>query len=452
MKRTSGRWSSQYERMTAQPVPSLVLELGGPAVVSFLISTVYNMADTFFVAQIGTEAVAAVGISYSIMEMISSFGYLFGTGAGTLIGMRLGAKEKEEAARIGTTSFVTWLVLGALIGGAGIAFLEPLMRFLGSSNAVLPYAKQYAFWILAAFPIMGGDIVLSSFLRSEGKMKESTLGIGTGGILNIVLDPLLIIVLNMGIAGAAVATALSQLISFGILMFFFLSGRTDTRLAPRWFTFKPGVYRDTVVTGLPSLCRHGILTLATIAMNTCAGTYGGDVLIAALTIVNKVISFIQGIIKGVFQGAQSIYSYNKGAERYDRVRQAYRFSLCFNLVLIAVISAVVTFTAGGIIGLFRTGEPQIQRIGTYALIVQSWSLLLMPFNFASSTLLQCVGEPGKSAVLAMLPQGVLYIVFLFVLPRFMGADGVIWAMAAGQGLGMLITLPVMVNFFRRIPK
>ena len=451
MKQMKRSWTSQHERMTEQPVPSLVLELGGPAVVSFLISTVYNMADTFFVAQIGTSAVAAVGISFAIMEMISSFGYLFGTGAGTLIGMRLGAKENEEAARVGSTAFAAWLLLGTLIGVTGILFLQPLMRFLGSSDAVLPYAKQYAFWILAAFPIMGGAIVLSSFLRSEGKMKESTLGIGTGGILNIALDPFFIIVLKLGVGGAAIATALSQLISFGILLFFFLSGRTDTKLSPRRITPKPRMLRDIVVTGLPSLSRHGILTLATIALNTCAGMYGGDVMIAALTIVNKVTSFIQGVIKGVFQGAQSIYSYNKGAGRYDRVRQAFRFSLTFNLILIMVIAAGVSFTAGGIIGLFRTGEPEIQRIGTYALIVHSWSLLLMPYNFASSTLLQCVGEPGKATILAALPQGGLYIIFLFVLPRLVGANGVIWAMAAGQAAGMLITLPIMRDFFRRIP-
>ena len=443
------QYASQFDRMTLQPVPSLVRQLAGPAVVSMMISTIYNLVDTWFVAQLGTEAVAAVGITFAVTEIIASIGYLFGMGSGTCVGMLLGARKNEEASRTGATAFYSSVFLGLMFTLLGLVFLNPLMRFLGSSEAVLPYAAGYGRWILIAFPIMASSLVLSTILRCEGKTRLSMLGIGIGGVMNMVLDPVFIFWLNLGIAGAAMATAVSQTAGLILLLYFFLSGKSEVSLHPKNITLTGKIFRSILVTGTPSLCRHGIRTFATIVLNVSAGMFGGDVLIAALSIVTKVSSFIQSVVKGIYQGAQAVFSYNKGAGLHGRVREAYRFTLAVTTLLILVVAVAMLPLADTVMRLFNAKEETIRTVGAYALIVQTWSLLLMPFNFSGNSLLQSVGESWESSFLAVLPEGLFYMPTLFLLPRLLGQNGIIWACVVAQGLTAGVTLPFILSYFRK---
>lgn len=441
---------TQYERMTQTPIPRLTLSLAVPSVIGMLVSTLYNMIDTWFVAQLGALAVGACGIAFSIMEFISSLGYLFGMGGGTYIGMLLGARKTREAEIIGSTAFFSALVLGTASTMLGLLFLRPLMVLLGSSPTLLPYATAYSRWILVGIPIMTASLVLSTILRCEGKNALSMVGIGSGAVLNIVLDPLFIFVLRLGIAGAALATLVSQLVGLVILGWFFLSGQTETKIRLRSVSLRASVFSKILITGLPSLCRHGVVTLSNICLNIAAGLYGGDMLIAALSIVTKVAALIQSVLKGIFQGAQSIFSYNKGAQRYDRVRAAYRFTLTLNTLLIAATSLAMLVLARPIVGLFRLDDAVAQALCARAMILHTFSLILMPWNFSGNTMLQSVGEPMKSTLLALLPQGVFYVPALFLLPRFMGADGVLAAPIVGQLLAAFVTFPFIRWYFHQI--
>ena len=442
--------TAQYERMTGEPVGRLTLSLAVPAVIGMMITTIYNMVDTWFVAKLGTQAVAACGVTLSIQELTMSVGYWFGMGGGTAIGLLLGARRTEEAGRIGSTAFFTTLLLGTLCALLGNACIGPLMRFLGASATILPYAVAYGRFILLCFPVMAGSLVLSTILRCEGKMKLSMLGIASGGVLNMLLDPLFIFGLRLGVTGAALATFLSQLAGLALLLFFFLSGRSETKLSPRLFTPRAGVYRRILVTGLPSLTRHGVTTVANIAMNTAAGLYGGDVLIASLSIVGKIMALLMAVIKGIFQGSTTIFSYNKGAGRTDRVRAAYRFALSFTTGITLVYAAVLTFTAEGVLSLFGAADPLIVLLGARALLIQVYALVLMPFNFSGNSLLQSVGEAWKSTFLAALPQGVFYIPAVFLLPLWLGQDGVLLAPALGQVLTAVVSVPVIRGYWRRM--
>jgi len=441
---------TQFERMTTTPIARLTMRLAIPSVVSMMVSTLYNMVDTWFVAQLGTLAVGACGVAFSIMEFISSMGYLFGMGGGTMIGMLLGSKKPKEAGVIGSTAFFCALALGVLVTALGLAFIEPLMLLLGSSRTILPYAVAYSRWILAGLPVMCTSLILSTILRCEGKNQLSMIGIGCGAVLNMILDPLFIFALNLGIAGAALATLVSQTVGLIVLLLFFLTGQTETKLSLGSVSLAPSVLRGILVTGLPSLCRHGVTTLANIALNIAAGRYGGDMLIAALSIVTKVTALIQSVLKGIFQGAQSIFSYNKGAKRYDRVRAAYFFTLIFNTVLITVTAFAMLRLAAPIIRLYNVTDPTVFSLGVRALIAQTFALILMPWNFSGNTMLQSVGEPMKSTLLASLPQGVYYIPALFLLPLFLGADGVILAPLAGQALSAITTVPFIRWYFRKM--
>ena len=441
---------SNYDVMTKTPIPKLTLRLGFPAMVSMLVTTLYNMADTWFVSRLGVQAVGAVGVSFALMEFISSVGYLFGMGSGTRIGMFFGEGKAKEAGEYGSTAFFSVLALCSAAAALGLAFIRPLMRLLGSSETILPHAVAYARYILIGFPVMASSLVLSSILRCEGKMKYSMAGIGSGAVLNLVLDPLLIFACDMGVGGAALATLISQSVGLAVLLGFYCTGRTETKLALRAVQLKASVYVDILRSGLASLCRHMVTTLATVAVNTAAGLYGGDVLIACLSIIAKLTAVLMAVIKGFFQGSMSIYSYNMGARRYGRVREAYRFGVRFNTALMTVFALVCIVFAEPIMRMFSAGDASVVATGALALRLNLLALLFMPFAFSANTMLQCVGRPYLATLLALMPQGLFYIPALFILPRFFEQTGILLAPIAGWGMAAAVCAPVVVGFFREL--
>ena len=437
-----------YEHMTTAPVKQLTLSLAVPSIISMMITTVYNMVDAWFVSKLGTQAVAAVGISFAIMEVINALGYLFGTGAGTRIGLLLGAKDRAGASQVGTTACLYALLLSAVPAAAGLAFLRPLMRFLGSSQAVLPYAEAYGRYMLLGMPVMCLSIVLSTYLRSEGKNSLSMIGLGCGAVLNMLLDPLFIFTAGLGVSGAALATFVSQAVSLLVLLSFFLAGRTETRISPAFVSRDPRLLASILRAGLPSLCRHGAGTVATASLNISAGIWGGDALIAALSIVSKVSALILALIKGLFQGAQSIYSYNKGAGRDDRIREAYFFVLFLTMVAACVIAAVLSLFAPQVMNLFSGMDETAVALGISALRWHVVGLIFMPFGFSMSMLLQATGSSGSSTLLALLPQALFYVPLVFLLPRPFGVAGIMMTPMLAYALTGAAAFPFWKRYFQ----
>ena len=440
---------NQHTRMTETPIRKLTLSLALPSVVSLMITTLYNMADTWFVSRLGTQAVAAVGVSFAIMEAINSVGYLFGTGGGTRIGMLLGAQKTKEASRVGSTACFFALSVSILFSVFGLLFLSPLMRLLGSSDTILPYARRYGCFMLLGFPIMALSVVLATFLRSEGKNRYSMIGIGTGGVLNLFLDPLFIFVFQMGIIGAALATFVSQCVSLVLLCSFFFFGKSEIKLTPAAVSLSPRLLKTITVAGTPSLCRHGIGSLYSIAQNTAAGLFGGDALIAALSVVSKVSAVVLALLKGLSQGAQSVYSYCHGAGRDDRVRASWRFSLLLNQALILIISVLGYFFAPALLSLFSGIDPEAVGLGITGLRLNLVGLVFMPFGFSVNILFQAVGLPWRSTFLALLPQGIFYIPAVFLLPQVFGPSGIFLAPLAAYLLTDLVTMPFILLYFRQ---
>ena len=438
----------QHRRMTGSPVRRLTLSLALPSVVSLMITTFYGMADAWFVSRLGAQAVGAVGVSYAITEAVNAVGFLFGTGGGTRIGLLLGARRTEEAARVGSTACLFTALIGLAAALAGIAGAAPLMRLLGSSETILPYAVRYGRFMLLGFPVMALSIVLASILRCEGKNRLSMLGIGTGGLLNLALDPLFIFALGLGVTGAALATFLSQCASLLLLAFFFVSGRTETRLSLRRASASPAMLARIAASGAPSLCRHGVGMLYTVAQNTAAGLFGGDALIAAVSVVAKISAVVLALLKGVSQGGQSVYSYNHGAGRDDRVREAWRFCALLDTLLIAAIAAASRFAAPAVLSLFSGIGADVLPTASRGLCLVLLGLVFMPFGFSFNVLLQAVGKPRQSAFLASLPQGLFYVPAVFLLPRALGADGVFLAPLAAYFLTDLVTLPFALPWLR----
>jgi putative MATE family efflux protein len=443
--------ASQFEKMTTKPVSGLVLSLAGPTVVSMLVSSLYNMADTYFVSQLGTSASGAVGIVFSLMAIIQAVGFCIGMGSGSWISRLLGARKQAEASEVAASAFLMAIIFGLLLAVSGLAFLDPFMQLLGATATILPYARDYASWILLAAPVMAASFVLNNILRAEGKARFSMIGIAAGGVLNCFLDPLFIFVFKMGIAGAAIATALSQCVSFLILLSAFIRGKTLTSVGFRGISRKAATYLLIVQNGLPSLCRQGLASVSTIALNLNAAAYG-DAAVAAMAIVAKVFMFLFSVILGVGQGYQPVLGYNYGARKFDRVRSAFSFTFKFCLAAIIACSAAVFLAAPDIMRVFIRSDPEVVRIGAFALRAQCLALPLIPMGMMSNMTFQSIGKSWTATLLSAARQGYWFLPLIIVLPRFLGLTGVQISQALADLLTFATCLPFILVFFAKLGK
>ena len=424
--------------MTETPVRRLIISLSVPTVISNLVSTLYNAADTFFVGQISTSASAAVGVALSLQAVIQAIGFFFGQGSGNNMSRQLGSHHEDTAEVLASTGFFSSLILSVLVTVLGLIFLRPLSIFLGSSETILPYAMDYIFWILIASPFMASSFVLNNQLRFEGNSFYSMIGLTTGGILNLVLDPLFIFVFHMGISGAALATAISQFVSFVIL--FVLTQKIGT-VKIRFSSFKPSLKSLGMITngGLPSLCRQSVASVAMIALNNAALPFG-DAAIAAMAIVNKIGNFTNSVLLGVGQGYQPVCGYNYGAGLYKRVKDGFWFCVKLMSIVLLVLAVVEYIWASPIVGFFRKGDPEVIEIGDIALRLRCFTLVFSAWITISNMLLQTTGKMWRASILGFARQGIILIPVVWILPPLIG----IWRIQIAQPLADLITFLMSV--------
>ncbi|MCF0145205.1 MAG: MATE family efflux transporter [Eubacterium sp.] len=447
MKHTS---MSQFDIMTTTPVNRLVLRLAVPTTLSMLITNIYNLADTAFVGMLGTSQSAAVGVVFGFMSVLQAIGFMFGQGSGSILSRLLGAKKEKEASKTASTAFFLSLGIGILIGVFGTIFHEPLINLLGSTDTIAPYARIYLYYILLGTPFIVTSFVLNNILRYEGKAALAMIGIITGGVLNIGLDPLFMFVFKMGIAGAGLATCLSQIISFLLLLSVFLLKKTQTRLSVRNIDFSLRQIGNICSTGLPSMLRQGLTSVATIILNEQAAVFG-DAAVAAFSIVSRIIFFVISLGLGIGQGFQPVSAFNYGAGRYSRVRGAYRFTAILSQCVISLAMFFVILFAGNLIGLFRN-DPDVIQIGTRSLYLQCFAGLALPVCIVSEMLLQSTGQRLAASVVSALRSGVFFIPAVLILPRIRGLAGLQEAQPAAFLLSFLPSILMAVRFFKKLPK
>lgn len=440
----------QYNKMVNTPVSRLITGLAVPTVISMLVTSIYNMADTFFVSHINTQASAAVGIVFPIMSIIQAVGFTLGMGAGSLVSIRLGQKRNEEASIIASTALFTALGVGALITIFGNLFARQFLSLVGASESVLPYAQQYGRFIFWGAPLMCASFVLNNVLRSEGKAFFSMIALTSGGLINIALDPLFIYGFKMGISGAALATIISQTISFTILLSWFLRGKAVCHMSIKLYRFTVDVLGKTVATGVPSLARQGLASVATILLNTTAGAYG-DSAVAAMSITTKIVMFVASIMIGIGQGFSPVSGYNYGAKRYDRVKKAYGFLVGSGFGIMACFSIVIFIFAPQIMRGFISDESAI-AVGVVAL---RWQIAFIPFHpliVGTNMLMQSTRHIKAATFLSMNRQGVYFIPAILILPRLFGLRGVETSQAAADILSAFTAIPYLIHMFRKLDR
>lgn len=439
----------QFRKMTETPVKQLVLSLGIPTTISMLITNLYNMADTYFVSKIGTSASGATGIVFALMAIIQAFGFMLGHGAGSNISRHLGAGKVEDARKYASTSFFLSILCGLVIMTAGLLQLTPLMRLLGSTDTILPYAATYAVYILAAAPALAASCVMNNILRYEGRAMYAMIGLTSGGILNIFGDMFLMFVLHMGIAGAGLSTAVSQYISAIILFLPFARKQTQSRIAWKYRTRSVRDVLDICAVGFPSMVRQGLGSISVMVLNLQAAPFG-DAAIAAMSIVSRVINFLFCVGLGIGQGFQPVAAFNYGAGRFRRVRQAFDYTLGLGMILMASFAALGLIGAPQIVRFFRD-DAEVVRIGTVALRLQCISLVCLPVSVCSNMLFQSTGNSGRATFLASTRSGLFFIPSVMILAGTLGLIGIQLAQPVADVLSAVVSVPFAAGFFRRLP-
>ena len=438
----------QYKEMTETSVEKLILRLSVPTIISMLVTNIYNMADTFFVGKLGTSASAAIGIVFSLMTINQALGFMCGHGCGSNISRKLGNKQGDAAIKFASTGFFMSLFLGVLIMIIGIIFMEPLLRIMGSTDTIMPYAKSYGICILLSAPFMTGSCVLNNVLRYEGKAALAMVGLTLGGVLNIIGDPIFIFVLNMGTLGAGISTAVSQVISFFVLLSMFGGDRTVSRLRFSAISWDIKDILNILYTGLPSLIRQGMMSVSTMVLNYMSMPYG-DAAIAAMSIVSRVCNFIFAIALGISQGFQPVSAFNFGAKKFKRVKRAFIFCCGLSMIILGILSVLSLIFSGHIIGLFRD-DADVIGVGTFALRAQCIVLFVSPITLAASMMFQGAGENLASSIASFLRSGITFIPMVAILPRFFGIYGIQLAQPVADVISFVIVMPLIVRFFKKI--
>ncbi|MCR5654187.1 MAG: MATE family efflux transporter [Lachnospiraceae bacterium] len=440
----------QYEKLILRPVDRLIATLAVPTVISMLTTMIYNLVDAYFVGKLGTSASAAIGILISVHAVFQAIGFMFGQGSGSGIAVLLGQGKHEVAGRIGSTGFAWCLGFASIVSVLELLFLSPLLEFLGSTQTILPYAKSYGIYIVLAGPVMAGSCVLNNIIRYEGKAVYAMVGLVTGGVLNMILDPIFMFKLDMGIAGAGLATALSQCASFGLLLFMFKSGKTITKLQFRYISLRFDELFWIIRRGLPSLSRQMLNSISSAALNICAKPYG-DPAIAAMAIVGRIAMFIGSVMIGIGQGFQPVSGYNYGAKKYRRLRKGFFFTWRMGEALLSCLAVLAFFFPEPVVRLFRD-DIEVVKIGVPALRFQCLALILQPFSICSNMLFQAIGKTKEALFLSMLRSGLCYIPVILILPQFIGITGIESAQAIADVLTVAITVPFTIRFFKSIPQ
>ena len=432
-----------YEQLTTAPIPGLITRLAIPTIISMLVTSLYNMADTYFVGKIDTQSTAAVGIVFSLMSVIQAVGFFFGHGSGNFISRQLGARDVAAAEKMASTGFFLAFFTGCVLALLGLVFLTPLSVMLGSTPTILPYTERYLGIILLGTPFMASSLVLNNQMRFQGNAAYAMVGIVSGAVLNVLLDPLFIFTFGMGVAGAALATVISQVCSFILLLYM---TRRGGNLVIRYRQFTPSwkFIKEIIGGGTPSLTRQGLASVSTILLNVTAGGYG-DAAIAGMSIVSRIGMFINAFLIGFGQGFQPMCGFCYGAGLYGRVRQGFWFCVRIGVMFFIVCAAVGYGYAEEIVELFRRGDSAVVATGASAL---RWQLIAYPlgaFTIISNMMLQTIRKSVRATLLSSARQGLFFMPLIFILPHFFGLKGVEMCQAVSDLLTFVLAIPLTLG-------
>ncbi len=435
--------------MLNEPISRVIPKMAIPTIVAFLITSIYSLADTYFVSSLGTNATAAVSVNASLDQMIMMCGSMLAQGANSYIARLLGEGDEKKASRVLSTSFFGAFFLGALLLVFGNLFMVPMVRLLGATPTCEQYSIDYARYVLLAAPFMAANFVMNQCLRSEGSATLSMVGMAFGGVLNIVLDPIFIFGFDMGVAGASLATAISKFVSFAILIFPYITKRSLLDLSIRNFRPNMDIISNVVSVGSSSLFRNGLNVLSAIILNNIAGGISDSVL-AAVGVTNKIMMFPFCIILGFGNGFQPVAGFNWGAKRYDRVEESYKFSSRVSLIGSAVMALAIAVFSDQLIVIFAGTDAEMRKIGAFCILTQCIALPVHAWVAIVNMLCVGLGNAKGAMLLATARQGTCFLPVVYILARLLGSYGVASVQAVADVLSILLAIPLAISMTKKI--
>lgn len=439
--------SDKYTFLTQAPVHRVIGAMAIPTIISMLLTSMYNLVDTFFVGKINTQSTAAVGIVFSVMFFIQAFSFFFGNGSGNYISRQLGAQNTKDAEVMASTGLFYTLVFSLIVMLLGWIFLEPISILLGSTPTILPYTRQYLGISLLGTPFIMGTFCINNQMRFQGFTKYSVYGAISGSIINCLLDPVFIFGFSMGVSGAAVASVIGQISGF-VIMLIMSQKEGVIHYTHRRISFEGRFVKEIIAGGTPSISRQGLASVSTIALNSVAGNYG-DAAIAAMSIVTRISMFIFSVIVGLGQGFQPMCGFCYGAKLYDRVKEGFWFSTKIGTFFLLFWSVILIIFSGEVVSLFRD-DPEVIAIGIPALRYQMIIFPACSFMMMANMMMQTCRKTIRANILAASRQGLFFIPLIFVLPYFYGLFGVEICQAVSDVISLIVTIPIVWTAFKEM--
>ncbi|MDO4462566.1 MAG: MATE family efflux transporter [Bacteroidia bacterium] len=443
----STRNRDKYEFLTQERVPKAIMLMALPSIISMLTTSIYNMADTFFVGQINTQATAAVGVTFAVMSVIQAVGFFFGQGSGTYISRQLGAKDTKSATRMASTAFIYAIIVGLLIMTLGLLSLTKLSLLLGSTNTILPYTEKFLGCILIGAPFMTGSMVLNNQMRFQGNAGYAMYGMLSGGIVNVILVPLFIFGMDMGILGAGLGTLIGQVCGFVVLFIMSRKGG-NLKINPRFFSFSRIYLKEIVRGGTPSLTRQALMAISTSMLNTAVGVYG-DAAIAGMSIVTRLTFVIHSVVIGIGQGFQPLCGFCYGAKLYERVKEGYYFSVKVSVAFLLCWTLFGLYFAEEMVHIFRD-DMDVVEVGAMALRCQLITFPVVSVIQLSNMMMQTTGNSIPANILAASRNGIFFIPLIIILPYFWGLFGVEICQAVADVFTLALAIPLTYNVMRKM--
>ena len=441
--------SKKMELLGNAPIPKALLAMGIPTMIGMLINALYNLVDAYFVGGLGESQMAAISVVYPLGQVVVGLGLLFGNGAASYISRLLGQKNRNQANRVASTALYSSLFIGAIIIALSIIFLKPILRLLGATESILPYATTYASIYIVSCIFNVFNVTMNNIVTSEGAAKTTMCALLLGAVLNIGLDPLFIYTFHLGVAGAAIATAISQIISTLVYLFYIFKKKSVFQFKIKDCTFSKEVLSEIFKIGIPTLAFQLLTSISISLINNAAGNYS-DAAIAGMGVVTRLISMGSLTIFGFIKGFQPIAGYSYGAKKFDRLRSAIKTSILWSTIFCVVVGLLLTLFSPTIVSQFTTGNTEMINIGASSLRINGITFMLFGFYTVYSSLFLALGKGKEGFILGACRQGICFIPVILILPIAWGLNGILYAQPIADVLSALITIFMAIPLHKKL--
>ena len=441
--------SKKMELLGSTSIPKALLAMGIPTMIGMLVNAFYNLVDAYFVGGLGESQMGAISVVYPLGQVVVGLGLLFGNGAASYISRLLGRGDKENADKVASTALYSSVSVGAVIIIISMVFLHPILKLLGATDSILPYAATYAGIYIVSCIFNVFNVTMNNIVTSEGAAKTTMCALLTGAVLNIALDPLFIYVFDLGVAGAAIATAISQVVSTCVYLTYIFRKKSVFHFRVKDCTYTKETMSEIFKIGIPTLVFQILTSVSISLINNAAGDYG-DSAIAGMGVVTRLISMGSLSVFGFIKGFQPIAGYSYGAKKFDRLREAIKTSILWSTVFCVIFGVILALFPTAIVSQFTKGDAEMIRIGAASLRANGISIMLFGFYTVYSSLFLALGKGREGFILGACRQGICFIPVILLLPIVWGLNGILYAQPIADVLSAVITVFMAIPLHKKL--